>query len=86
MELMSKYVPRSTLETMYKSYCRSQLEYIDVIYYHPPLVGNHLSVYKVNELMTKVESFQYRVALVTTGAWKCTNKEKLYIELGWESL
>ena len=86
MRFMSKYVPRSTLETMYKSYVRSQLEYCDVIYHHPPLTGNHLSIYDLNELMTKVESVQYRAALVTTGAWKGTSKEKLYDELGWESL
>ena len=36
--------------------------------------------------MSKVESVQYRAALATTGAWKGTNKEKLYEELGWESL
>ena len=36
--------------------------------------------------MPKVESVQYRAALVTTGAWKSTSKEKLYEELGWESL
>ena len=35
MKFMSKYVPRSTLETMYKAYVRSQLEYGDVIYHHP---------------------------------------------------
>ena len=81
MTFMSKYVPRSTLETMYKSYVRSQLEYGDVIYHHPSLVGDHYSIYNLNEIMTKVESVQYRAALVTTGAWK-----KLYEELGWESL
>jgi hypothetical protein len=31
MKFMSKYVPRSTLETMYKSYVRSQHEYGDTI-------------------------------------------------------
>ena len=86
MKFMSKYVPRSTLETMYKAYVRSQLEYGDVIYHHPPLAADHLSIYNLNEMMTKVESVQYRAALVTTGAWKGTSKEKLYEELGWESL
>ena len=86
MKFMSKYVPRSTLETIYKAYVRSQLEYGDVIYHHPPLDGNHLSIKKLNELMSKVESVQYRAALATTGAWKGTSKDKLYEELGWESL
>ena len=36
--------------------------------------------------MSKVESVQYRAALLTTGAWNKTSKEKLYNELGWESL
>ena len=78
MKFMSKYVPRSTLETIYKAYVRSKLEYGDVIYHHPPLDGNHLSIKKLNVLMSKVESVQYRAALATTGAWKGTNKEKLY--------
>ena len=44
MKFMSKYVPRSTLETIYKAYVRSKLEYGDVIYHHPPLDGNDLSI------------------------------------------
>ena len=83
---MLKYVPRSTLETMYKSYVRSQLEYGDVIYHHLPLATDHLSIYNLYEIMTKVESVQYHADLVTTGASRGTNKEKLYKELGWEFL
>jgi hypothetical protein len=86
MKFMSKYVPRFTLETIYKSYVRSQLEYADVIYHHPPLDGKHLSFCKLNPLMSKVESVQYRAALVITGAWNGTSRKKLYKELGWESL
>ena len=48
MKLMYKYVPRSTLKIMYKSYVQSQLEYGDVIYHYPPLVGKHLSIYNLN--------------------------------------
>ena len=86
MKFMSRYVPRSTLETMYKSYVRSLLEYGDIIYHHPPIHGNAATTNNLNELMSKIESVQYRAALVTTGAWKHTNKIKLYEELGWESL
>ena len=71
---------------IFKSYVRSQLEYCDVIYHHPPLVGKHLSIQSLNELMSMVESIQYGAALATTGAWKGTSKVKLYEELGWESL
>ena len=51
MKFMSKYVPRSTRETMYKAYVRSQLEYGDVIYDHPPLAADHLSIYNLNEIL-----------------------------------
>ena len=33
-----------------------------------------------------VESIQYEAARVVTGAWKSTSIEKLYKNLGWESL
>ena len=36
--------------------------------------------------MEKLESVQYSAALAITGAWKGTSQEKLYNELGWDSL
>ena len=36
--------------------------------------------------MEKIESVQYAAALAVTGAWKGTSRERLYEELGWESL
>ena len=36
--------------------------------------------------MEKLESIQYSTALAVTGAWKGTSREKLYAELGWETL
>ena len=36
--------------------------------------------------MRALESIQYQAALAITGAWKGTNANKLYMELGWESL
>ena len=71
---MYKYVPRSTLDAMYKAYVSSQLEYGDVIYHHPPLAADHLSIYNLNEIMTKIESVQYCAALITTGAWRAQAK------------
>ena len=52
---------------------------------HAPVnifIWQPLSIYDLNEIMPKVESVQYRAALVTTGAWRATNKENLYDELG----
>ena len=37
-------------------------------------------------LMEKLESVQYSAALAVTGMWRGTSREKLYIDLGWESL
>ena len=36
--------------------------------------------------MEKLEQIQYSAALAITGAWRGTSREKLYDELGWESL
>ena len=41
---------------------------------------------KLNFRMRALESIQYQAALAITGAWKGTNANKLYMELGWESL
>ena len=36
--------------------------------------------------MKLLESTQYQAALAVSGAWKGTSREKIYEELGWESL
>ena len=36
--------------------------------------------------MDMLESIQYQAGLIATGCWQKTNREKLYDELGWESL
>ena len=36
--------------------------------------------------MEKLEPVQYSAALAVSGTWKGTSREKLYAELGWESL
>ena len=36
--------------------------------------------------MKTLESVHYQAALAVTGAWKGTSTEKIYKELGWESL
>ena len=40
----------------------------------------------LSNLMEKLESVQYSAALAVTGTWRGTSREKLYAELGWESL
>ena len=36
--------------------------------------------------MNVLERTQYQAALAVSGAWKGTNRYKIYEELGWESL
>ena len=36
--------------------------------------------------MDQIESVQYQAALAVTGTWKGTSTNKIYEELGWESL
>ena len=61
----------SSLLTIYKSF-----DYGDVIYDQPN--NSHLS--------DKIESVQYNTALAITGAIRGTSEEKLYQEVGLESL
>ena len=69
-------LPRSSLLTIYKSFVRPHLDYGDAIYDQP---NNSC-------LSDKIETVQYNTALAITGAIRGTTKEKLYQELGLESL
>ena len=73
---LRKYLPRKTLICIYRAFVRPHLDYGDVIYDNPS-----------NEsLLQKVESLQYNAALAITGCFRGTSREKLYQELGLESL
>ena len=75
----SKYVSRDVLDQIYKLYVRPHLDYSDIIYhkYDPE--------FKL-DFTKKLESTQYSAALAVTGAWRGTNTDRLYEELGWEIL
>ena len=73
---MNLLLLRSSLLTIYKSFVRPHLDYGDVIY--AQLNNSSLSV--------KIESVQYNAALAITGAIRGASKEKLFQELGLESL
>ena len=61
---------------MYKIYVRPHLDCGDVIYHH-----------QSSESMYVLASIQYyTAALIVAGCWKGTSKEKLFTEIGWESL
>ena len=86
IKYLSKYLPRHTLNELYKLYVRPHLDYGDVIYHTPAKTREFSHDTTLNTHMEKLESVQYSAALAVTGAWRGTSREKLYNELGWESL
>ena len=69
-------MPRLPLLTIYKSFIRPHLDYGDIIYDQAYNASFH----------QKLDSIQYNAALAITGAIRGTFKEKLYDQLGLETL
>ena len=69
-------LPRAPLITIYKSFVRPHLDYGDILY---DQTFN-------NSFHERLESIQYNAALAITGAVRGSSREKLYQELGFESL
>ena len=85
LRFLSSYLPRNTLNDLYKLYVRPHLDYVDVIYHDLPNLCE-FSGNTTSSQMEKIESVQYSAALAVSGAWRGASREKLYAELGWESL
>ena len=75
MTFLSKYLTPTILDQTFKMYVRPHLDYGDVIFLN-----------QLTDMMDSLESIQYQAGLVVSNCWKGTNKDKLYKELGWESL
>ena len=86
LKYLSSYLPRHTLNELYKLYVRPHLDYGDVIYHIPGKMCDFSQNITLSSLMEKLESVQYSAALAVTGTWRGSSREKLYAELGWESL
>ena len=86
LKYLSKYLPRHTLNELYKLYVRPHLDYGDVIYHIPEKVCEFSQNIILPNLMEQLEAVQYSAALAVSGAWRGTSRGKLYTELGWESL
>ena len=69
-------LPRTSLITIYKAFIRQHLDYGDVIF---DKAFN-------NSFHQRLEPIQRNIALAITGVIRGTSKEKLYQELGFESL
>ena len=81
---LSNFLPRKSLDQMYKALVRSRLDYCGIIY-HIPSAQTRFGV-TLTDLMEKAERIQYQTALAVSGAWQVWSRSKLYEELGWESL
>ena len=78
IKFLSKYVARDVLDQIYKLYVRPHLDYGDIIY------NKYVPEMRLT-LTQRLEQTQYSAALAVTGA-RGTNRQRLYEELGWESL
>ena len=76
MRKLRTILPRPNLLTIYKAFIRPHLDYGDSIYDQAYNDSFH----------QKLESIQYNAALAITGAIRGTSTEKLYQELGFETL
>ena len=86
IKLLSRFMSIKDLDLIYKMYVRPHLDFCDVIYHKPVIANPFDSSINLNYLMNTLERIQYHAALAITGAWKGTNLNKIYEELGWESL
>ena len=88
--LVIKSFPRflsvKTLDLIFKLYIRSHLDFCDVIFHMSSITNPFDSSINLNYLMNTLERIQYHAPLAITGFWKGTNLNRIYDELGWESL
>ena len=75
MRRLKYTLDRKSLEILYISFIRPLLEYGDVVFCN-------ISRYEVEQL----ESVQIEAARLVTGATKLVSLEKLYVEVGWDTL
>ena len=80
------YVPTKTLDQIYKMYVRPHLDFCDIIYHKPKIKSLFDSSSRLSFWMEQIEKVQYQAALAITGTWQGTNTDKIYEQLGWESL
>ena len=73
---LQNFLPRAALIPLYKWFIRPYLDYGDIIYEQTFNSSFH----------EKIESIQYNASLAITRAIRGTSREKIYNELGFESL
>ena len=65
LKFLSSFVDRNVLSMSYKMYIRPHLDYGDILYHNQRA-----------DLMDLVERIQYKAALIVTGCWQGTNRNK----------
>ena len=86
---LAPYLPLKSRDEIFKTRVRSHLDYCDAIYHVPVKTRETVDfdyTLTLHYLMNLLESTQYQAALAVSGTWKGTSREKIYNELGWESL
>ena len=83
---LASYLPLKSRDQIYKMYVRPHLDYCDIIYHIPVIKNDFDSSLTLNYQMNALERTQYQAALAVSGTWKGTNRNKIYEELGWETL
>ena len=73
---LGRHLPRNSLLNIYKACIRPHLNYGDVVYDYPGKAS----------FMQKLESVQYNASLAIIGCFRGTSMDKLYFELGLDSL
>ena len=73
---LQNLLPRAPLITIYKSFIRPHLDYGDMIYDQTFNMS----------FQQKMETVQYNAALAITGTVRGSSRERLYQELGLETL
>ena len=86
LKQVRSYLPVKSLDQIFKMHIRPHLDYCDFIFHIPALPNNFNFDINLNYQTRSLESIQYQAALAVSGAWKGTNRDKIYEELGWESL
>ena len=86
---LAPYLPLKSRDQIYKMHVRPNLDYCNLIYHISAKtveMSDSGSSRVLTSQMSILESSQYQAALAVSGAWKGTNRIKIYDELGWETL
>ena len=86
LEHLSQYLPLMTFDQIYKIFICFYFNYCDAIYLTPNLTNPFESSITLTMLMGRVEKIQYQSTLAIVGTWQGASRNKLYDELGLESL